>query len=353
VIADDAQYRLGIEHFESFFETVTERCLSPVYKARFMSLAASYQPVKKTFQRLNIFLTNSIRLNLPIPELRPPGPGKYGYVCICHLLLSCNLGNFVTILNRLALYSTCSPGSIIRAGRTARSPLIGERVLHSLELDLLLTCFFLGFSLERENFARVVRAMIPLPKGTEVLWPYKPSLCSRAVRRESLKRFGFVCNCELCALPSNLSKALDTKIKLANEAAAYLDHFCIPKLTGTVPEADIVRAVELLDAYMSTIIGERLYFQYTQFNLSLRVLAVFGKPALVERVGRAILRLYRRHLGDRDGLVEVFSSWLDATLRIMADMRPYVYLGYIPDDSFNARLEKTVSTIISSIESLS
>jgi hypothetical protein len=208
----------------------------------------------------------------------------------------------------------------------------------------LLIFLSVDFSHQRKGFAREARAIVALLKGTEVVFSYKESLRSRAVRRGRLSRFGFVCNCEMCALPDSRSNALDTKIKKSNEAAAYLERFCgrIP----TDPEQDIIRAVELLDIYMSVIIEERLFTEYTQFNIPLRVLAVFGKPALFEQLAQAVLRLFRRHLAPGHELAD------EETLRSFADMKLLDIIGISPDHPLHAHLETTASTIISKIESL-
>jgi hypothetical protein len=127
----------------------------------------------------------------------------------------------------------------------------------------VLIFFSFVFSSPRKRCAEEVRAIVPLPKGSEVFFPYKTSLSSRAERRESLKNYGFVCNCELCALPIRLSIALDKKIKLAKDAQSYLIRFCERQ------EHDAIRALQLLDIYMSVTIREGLFFDYSLFFVPL------------------------------------------------------------------------------------
>jgi hypothetical protein len=222
-----------------------------------------------------------------------------------------------------------------------------------LRLDLLLILFLLGFSRESKTFAQEVRAIIPLAKGTEVLFNYQFSLLERAERRESLsKSYQFDCSCELCTLPDDLSNALDTKIKLANEASEYLDRFLRQR------EPDAIRAVQSLDTFMSTIIRERLLVRYSDFFYPLRLLAVFGNPTLLRRVGHSILRLFRRYLGTGyfggNAGVESASWLLDEALEEIADSEEHEYFFSIGTRGVDAQreLEKAVSSIISNLQSL-
>jgi hypothetical protein len=193
-----------------------------------------------------------------------------------------------------------------------------------------------------------VRAIVPLAKGTEVLFTYQFSLLERAERRQyTAKAFKFECNCELCALPDDVSNALDTKIKLANEASEYLDRFLHRQ------EPDAIRAVQSLDTFMSTIIRERLLVCYSDFFYPLRLLAVFGNPTLLRRVGHSILRLFRRYLGTGysggNAGVESVSWLLDEALRDIADSEKHEYFFSIGTRGVDAQreLEKAVSSIVS------
>jgi hypothetical protein len=200
-----------------------------------------------------------------------------------------------------------------------------------------------------------MRAIVPLPKGTEVLFSYKECLRDRATRRDSYRNLAFVCNCEMCALPDDLSNALDIKIKKANDAADYLERFFKPQFPVTEP--NIIRAVELLDIYMSIVIGERLFSDYTQFFFPLKIFGFLGGPVLLKQIGQAIVRLYRRHLGE-DGVtggtasVQIFTSCLERLLRGCADMKLLDFMDTFPDHPLSAQLEKTASNIISALESL-
>jgi hypothetical protein len=197
-----------------------------------------------------------------------------------------------------------------------------------------------------------MRAIVPLPKGTEVLFSYKECLSDRATRRDSYRNFAFVCNCELCALPDDLSNALDIKIKKANDAADYLERFFeCPK---TAPNT--IRAVQLLDIYMSTIIRERLFFDYTRFFIPLKIFGFLGNPVLLKQIGQATVRLFRRHLGE-DGVsggmasVQSLTSCLEQLLHI-ANMKLRDFMVIFPHHPLSAQLEKTASNIISALESL-
>jgi hypothetical protein len=173
-----------------------------------------------------------------------------------------------------------------------------------------------------------------------VLFTYLSDLLDRAGRRESLvNKHRFVCNCELCALPDDLSNAFDTKIKLANEASDRLDRFYFK---GQVPaaERDIIRVVHSLDTFMSIIIWQRLFFDYQQLFWPLRIFQAFARPTLLQRVAQAIIRVLRRYLGtgsSKGAGVEFVTSFLKDEI-----------------DSFllEAQLEKTASTIISNLQSL-
>jgi hypothetical protein len=90
LLADDGPSPGEINVFESFMETVTERCLSRINKARFMSLAASIPlPPNVQAQRFSIFFTNAIVYLLPASS--PSRDQVYAYVRICQLLVA--LGN--------------------------------------------------------------------------------------------------------------------------------------------------------------------------------------------------------------------------------------------------------------------
>jgi hypothetical protein len=198
-----------------------------------------------------------------------------------------------------------------------------------------------------------VRTIVPLAKGTEVLFSYPYGLRERAERRRHISEaYTFDCNCELCALPDDASNALDTKIKLANEASEYLDRFFARK------EPDAIRAVQSLDTFMSIMIQERLLVHYPNFFYALRLLAVFGNSTLLQQVGQAILHLFRRHLGTGynggNAGVRSVSSYLDEALRDIADSKKHEYFISIGTRSVDAQLEleKAVSSIISNLQSL-
>jgi hypothetical protein len=65
---------------ESALETITEQCLSPINKARFMSLAATHPTIET--QRFNIYYANMGYVQLPISSGLIPEKKQFGYVCI-------------------------------------------------------------------------------------------------------------------------------------------------------------------------------------------------------------------------------------------------------------------------------
>jgi hypothetical protein len=226
-----------------------------------------------------------------------------------------------------------------------------------LVLDLLLKCFFLlHFSGQSKTFAQEIRAIVPLAKGTEVLFAYQLRLRKRAERREFLwKAYKFHCNCELCALPDDLSNALDTKIELASNAAEYLDRFYARK------EHDAIHAVLSLDIFMSIMIRERLSAYYPDFYRPLQLLGLFGNKNLLQQVGQAIIRVFHRYLGTGYSVssgatagVESVSLFVDEALRHISDPNIHGYFVSIEAYGEDAQLEfeKVISSIISDLQSL-
>jgi hypothetical protein len=161
-----------------------------------------------------------------------------------------------------------------------------------------------------------------------------------------------VCNCELCALPDDLSDALDTKIESVNKAAKYLDRFCLGQ------ERDGVHAIQLLDMLMTTIIKERLFFDYSRFFLPLQLFTFFGNVTLLQQVGQATLSVLRRYLGTGisaaggDAGIEYVSSYIKQSLRHIADSTTHAYRSVNTAHALNAQLKKTASNIISNLQSL-
>jgi hypothetical protein len=212
-------------------------------------------------------------------------------------------------------------------------------------------CFFFfppGFSRQSKTFAQEVRAIVPLPKGTEVFYSYNLGLLDRAGRRKSLDRYQFVCNCELCALPDDFSNALDSKINQSFDTALYLSRFYKGE------EDDPFRAIQTTAFLMSTIIRERLFFTYAHFFIPLQLFTVMGRPDLLQEVGKAVFRLFRRHLGsngvgDGNASVEEVSLYIEDAL---SRFTPEAFSPTNRDRRLEALLEKTASNIVSDIQSL-
>jgi hypothetical protein len=216
-----------------------------------------------------------------------------------------------------------------------------------------------------KTFAQEVRAIVPLSKGTEVHLTYKEGHLSDREGRQQLlaKECGFVCKCELYSLPDVLSSALDMKINLVNEADALMynlmdgprreDWGTFRRISEPRPkERDVMRATQLLDLRMTIAIQERLFaVDYSQFTVPIKLLTFFGKPALVQRVGQATLRVCCCHQGTEIG-VEQMSGYIQNALgaaNTIARVKPDAYL---PDHPINVQLEKTASSIISNLQSL-
>jgi hypothetical protein len=205
-----------------------------------------------------------------------------------------------------------------------------------------------------------VRAIVPLAKGTEVLFSYMPHLHDRAARRESLDSYGFVCNCELCALPDHLSNALDTKIKKARIARRHVKRFynsVFKEGKDWYEERDAIHALRHFDIYMSTIIRERLFYHYDPFDLPIEFFHIFGKKAVLQRVGQAVLNVLHRHLGTGvcgDGMGVDSVSWLLEQLQLhMVDSKKYfIYMESKRSHILDAQIENTASSIISCLQSL-
>jgi hypothetical protein len=193
-----------------------------------------------------------------------------------------------------------------------------------------------------------VRAIVPLPKGTELFYSYNLGLLDRAGRRKSLEhRHEFVCHCELCALPDDLSNALDAKINQAFDTALYLSRF----YKG---EGDPFRAIQTTAFLMSTIIRERLFFTYAHFFIPLQLFTAMGRPDLLQEVGKTIFRLFRRHLGsngvgDGNASVEEVSLYIEDAL---SRFTPEAFSRTNRDRRLEALLEKAASDIVSDIQSL-
>jgi hypothetical protein len=191
-----------------------------------------------------------------------------------------------------------------------------------------------------------------------VLFTYKQELLDRAGRRESLSKIhGFLCNCELCALPDDRSNALDTKIRMADEADADLHYFLDAPQRGRHLQ-DMIRAIQTLDKFMTTIIQERLFFDYNKFFLAVKLFAFFGNRTLLQQVGEAVLSVLRRHLGTGisvsggDVGVEYVTLYLEHSLRHVADSTAHANLSATSAYAFDALLKKTASNIISNLQSL-
>jgi hypothetical protein len=192
-----------------------------------------------------------------------------------------------------------------------------------------------------------VRAIVPLSKGTEILFPYQPSLEDRAERRKSLERYGFVCNCEMCGLPDDLSDALDKKIKLLKDADDYLSRLYLYQQK----EHDAIRALQNLEIYMSITIRERLLFSYGPFMRPLHFFFYFGRATLFEEVGKAVHQLYQRHLGKAE--VGPLALYLDNALHnIVPNPEIEGHLASLGAGRFDDRLKEMARSIISEIQNI-
>jgi hypothetical protein len=168
------------------------------------------------------------------------------------------------------------------------------------------------------------------------------------MRRHVLEEhYGFVCNCELCALPDDLSNALDKKFKLAHDANVYMTRFWKRE------EHNAIRALQLFDIYMSIIIRERLFFEYEHLVNVRGVFQRLGNSTLLQETGKALLGLLERHLGTgvyRGAGVETFSLCLEQAARNIAESTEDVAIKR--NRRLDAQLQKTASNVISYLQSL-
>jgi hypothetical protein len=143
---------------------------------------------------------------------------------------------------------------------------------------------------DSKTCALELRASVALPKGAELLRAYGDNQEVRQDRREMLYFYGFVCHCEMCALPIELSLLHDTKIREARDKFRYLMRF----LSGG--ETDIVRALQTLEDYMFVIVEERLFI-HLDLILSLRVFASIHDFESFRMVGAKLLLIVERSFG--------------------------------------------------------
>jgi hypothetical protein len=201
-----------------------------------------------------------------------------------------------------------------------------------------------------------LRASFALPKGTELLYAYRDSQQVLQGRRETLRdAFGFVCRCEMCTLPTRASLLLDTKIRAARDNLHYLMLF----LGGDLGlKADIFRAFQAFEDFMSFIIEERL-FRPNNLILPLFVFASINDWESFQAVGAKVLLISERcygpdSYGPEAGSVSAISCMLE-------DPHRYIYtcgrFQITADNETNmnglrARFRKTAVAVLSSLQKL-
>jgi hypothetical protein len=121
---------------------------------------------------------------------------------------------------------------------------------------------------------------------------------------------------------------------------------------------DMICAVRTLDMLMTTIIQERIFFDYNKLFLAVKLFAFFGNRTLLQQVGEAVLSVLRRHLGTGisvsggDVGFEYVTLYLEHSLRHIADSTAHANLSATSAYALDALLKKTASNIISNLQSL-
>jgi hypothetical protein len=204
----------------------------------------------------------------------------------------------------------------------------------------------------RMRYALEVRAIVPLAKGTEVFGSYTSKLGfgSRANRRKALEeKGGFVCQCEICTLPDDLSDALDTKITDAMKAGRYINQM----FNGT--HSDYDGGVRCIETLMTTITEERI-FNPNDLMMPILFFAFFHLRILLAEVGQVLVPVLERYWGTDKGIGEhpanTLRRYLEDPLTIPAWASGELYRATNLGREFYARLGQVASNIITSLKSL-
>jgi hypothetical protein len=171
----------------------------------------------------------------------------------------------------------------------------------------------------RDRCSLEIRAVVHIPKGTEILRSYLPTLYGRAERQEYLETYKILCQCESCALPDDSSDTLDSRIHAIRSAELFVEDAskkdCRSKSKKEL-ESDSMHALQLLEHVSSSLLEMPLFQRYLLF-IPLDILAFLGREDRILKVAEALLPVYKRYLGDHRGLgsgedmVEILSRLLE------------------------------------------
>jgi hypothetical protein len=191
-----------------------------------------------------------------------------------------------------------------------------------------------------------LRAVHPLAKGAEAFISYINPLSVRSSRQEQLRsRYGFECQCEMCALPDDLSRSLDVKMKSAIKALIFLDRI------RNRQENNFLLGARLLEILIDIVTQERI-FDSSIFLQTVTFFALFGRLDLLEDVGLVLLPILKRYFGTGEFTVKVVSRYLEDP-----STTPY-WEGWDLDGSeawlsrFHDYLRKVALNIISCLKNL-
>jgi hypothetical protein len=162
-----------------------------------------------------------------------------------------------------------------------------------------------------------------------------------------LESEGFLCQCELCALPDHISDTLDVKLKVIDEAAWF-----IVDRKECKDEEDSLRALQHLEDVTSSLSEPRIA-SYIDFILPLHLLAYLGREDRFLKVLEAMIPAYERCLGNRglgDGAV-----FVEVLYRFRANPRcnPY-WRNWDPAGTYSTkkRINRRIQTATSDFISL-
>jgi hypothetical protein len=192
-----------------------------------------------------------------------------------------------------------------------------------------------------------VRAIAPIPKGTEVFISYVAKLQIRADRRRVLSKRGFLCKCDLCSLSDIDSNTLDHKILAAMEEEQYVDQMIVGK------HNDYVGAARCIENIMTTVAEERM-FTPNVLMMPIRFLAFFKKLRLWTEVGRVLMPILVRYWGTEGGTAaELPADILSGYLKNPSALQNWKSTK-LPNlgEEFYARLEEVASNIITILKRL-
>jgi hypothetical protein len=349
-----------MEGFGQFlYQNIVDECFSPINRARFMSLPATIPALSTAQRSINIVSSNAKGIELDLTDLKhmlPPDPKnnlphEETEVRYCRFVLLSRAGLLI-IRNYSAPFSTYSLASITLAVLiVASSSICGCLPACGVEprpsSPSLLT--WLYYFVRRENFAYELRAVAPIAKGSEIFFSYLRLMRVRDERRGLLNKYGFICHCEMCALPDRLSDALDAKINLVKDASTF--EFLREILSGP-NEDNIRRGLSTLETIVAISTEERLLDTQTLMT-PFAFLFLFRRLKLVGKVGQVLLSVFRRYCGPGSIVVKYISGCLDNPRASPAwNLLPVHWASQAVREDFDEKLETMAANVVSSLRKL-